>query len=175
MAISLYDATIPSYLQILRATAATIDKAEAFCAERGCDPAELLGTRLIEDMFPLAMQIKWVSTHSLGAIEGVRAGSFSPDRTAPAQSFAEFREEIGQSVAALEAIDREEVESFVGRDMLFVAGERRLEFAAENFLLSFSLPNFYFHAATAYDILRHKGVPLGKIDFLGRPRIKAPS
>lgn len=175
MSVSLYDATIPSFLQILNATTGIVDKAEAFCTETGLDPTALLETRLIEDMYPLAMQLKWVSTHSIGAIEGVRVGSFSPDRSPPAESFAAFREQIGQSIAALETIDPAEVESFVGRDMIFTVGKLRMDFAAENFLLSFSLPNFYFHATTAYDILRQKGVALGKLDYLGRPRIKAPA
>ena len=173
MSVSLYDATIPSFLQTLKAMTGIIGKAEAFCAEKGVDPAALLETRLIDDMLPLAMQIKWVSTHSIGAIEGVRAGSFSPDRAPPPQNFTDLRAQIGQSVAALEAIGRDEVESFVGRDMVFSVGSRRLEFTAEDFLLSFSIPNFYFHATTAYDIVRQKGVPVGKIDYLGSLRVKA--
>ena len=69
------------------------------------------------------------------------------------------------------------MEGLIGRDMIFSvpAANLRMDFTAENFLLSFSLPNFYFHATTAYDILRHKGVRIGKLDFLGRPRIKAPA
>ena len=74
---------------------------------------------------------------------------------------------------APEAIDAAEVDAFLGRDMRFAFGERQMNFTAENFLLSFSLPNFYFHAATAYDILRSKGLPLGKRDFMGRVRIKS--
>ncbi|MDE2052181.1 MAG: DUF1993 family protein, partial [Gammaproteobacteria bacterium] len=79
---------------------------------------------------------------------------------------------VAATLSALEAIEPAEIESFVGRDMRFEAGNHRLEFTAEDFLLSFALPNFYFHAATAYDILRWKGVPLGKRDFMGRLRLK---
>jgi hypothetical protein len=75
-------------------------------------------------------------------------------------------------LAALEKIEAAEINGFVGRDMRFAFADRQIDFTAENFLLSFSLPNFYFHAATAYDILRGKGLPIGKRDFLGRTRTK---
>ncbi len=177
MPISLYDATVPSYLQILNAVLGLIDKAEAFCVEKGIAEQALLAEHFGPDMLPLAMQLKWVSTHSIGAIEGVRAGTFSPDRSPPPQSFAELRELTSASIAALQAITVEEVDGFVGQDMIFSvpAMNRRMDFSAENFLLSFSLPNFYFHATTAYDLLRHKGVDLGKPDYLGMPRVKTPA
>ena len=73
---------------------------------------------------------------------------------------------------ALSAMTPDAVNALIGRDVMFQAGERKLPFTAEGFLMSFSLPNFYFHATTAYDILRHKGVPLGKRDFMGRMRMK---
>ena len=74
--------------------------------------------------------------------------------------------------SSLEAVEAAEIDAFVGRDMRFAFGDRHIDFTAENFLLSFSQPNFYFHAATAYDILRWKGVPIGKRDFTGKPRTK---
>ena len=80
---------------------------------------------------------------------------------------------IADALAALEAIDAAEIDAFLGQDMRFAFGERQVNYTAENFLLSFSQPNFYFHATTAYDILRSKGLPLGKRDFVGRVRIKA--
>jgi hypothetical protein len=175
MPFSLYEATIPSWLQILNSVHGLTEKAEAFCAEKGLGETELLGAHFGEDMLPLSWQIKWVSTHSIGAIEGVRKGEFSPDRDAPLTSFAEFRDQIGRSLAALEAVTPDEVESFIGRDMRFSIPQMDLvmDFTAENFLLSFSVPNFYFHATTAFDILRHQGVGIGKRDFLGKMRLKA--
>ena len=177
MSISLYDATVPSYLQILGAALGLIDKAEAFCAEKGISEQDLLATHFGEDMLPLAQQLKWLTTHSLGAIEGVRAGLFQPDRSPPAESLAAHREQISGTIAVLKAIAPEEIESFIGRDMVFAVPARdfRIDFTSENFLLSFSLPNFYFHATTAYDLLRHLGAPIGKMDFLGQPRIKMPA
>ena len=110
--------------------------------------------------------------HSIGAIEGVRKGVFSPDTSVPPDTFAGLKARVEETLIALDRIDASEIESFIGRDMRFAFGDRQVEFTAENFLLSFSLPNFYFHAATAYDILRWKGLPIGKRDFLGQTRKK---
>jgi hypothetical protein len=173
MTVSLYSATIPSYQQTLGAVAKLLDTAEKFCTEKQLAPAEIIEARLAEDMLPFAYQVKSTAVHSLGAIEGVRRGVFSPDMTPPPQTFAALKARIVETLAALAAIEPAEIDGFVGRDMRFEVRERRLDFTAENFLLSFSLPNFYFHAATAYDILRWKGAPLGKRDFMGRLRLKA--
>ena len=171
MPLSLHAATVPSFLQIIRATARLIDKADEFCVERSLVPAELLEARLAEDMLPFAYQVKSIAVHSLGAIEGVRRGQFSPDQSSLATDFDELRERLAVARAGLEAVTVEEMEGFIGRDMAFVFGDFRMAFAAEDFLLSFSQPNFYFHATTAYDILRGRGLPIGKRDYTGRPRI----
>ncbi len=170
MALTLYAATIPSYLQILDSVSRLIGKAESHCAEHGLEPSALIEARLIDDMNPFAYQVKSVAVHSLGAIEGVRKGTFSPDFTTPPQTFAGLQERVAQTVAALAALDPDEVESFIGRPMAFEFGTMRMEFTAEEFLLSFSQPNFYFHATTAYNILRMKGLAIGKRDFNGRVR-----
>ena len=173
MPFSLYAATIPSYQQILGSVSGLLDTAEAFCVEKGIAPEEIIQARLAEDMLPFAYQVKSTAVHSLGAIEGVRRGVFSPDMTPPPETFAALKARIAETLAALEAVAPAEIEGFVGRDVRFEFREHRLEFTAENFLLSFSLPNFYFHAATAYDILRWKGARIGKRDFIGRLRLKA--
>jgi uncharacterized protein len=172
MTISLYTATIPAYLQLLDAVSKLIDKAEAYCADKGIDPVSILQARLADDMNPFVYQVKSAAVHSIGAIEGVRKGVFSPDSSTPPQTFLALKARVDETVTALSAIDPSEMNGFVGRDMRFVFGERHMDFTAEDFLLSFSQPNFYFHAATAYDILRWKGVPIGKRDFLGRLRFK---
>jgi uncharacterized protein len=172
MAFSLYVATVPSYRQILEAVSGLLVRAENFCTEKGIAPQELIQARLAADMFPFAYQVKSTAVHSLGAIEGVRKGVFSPDMTPPPETFAALKTRIAETLAALEAIDVAEVDGFLGRNMRFSFGDRHMDFTAENFLLSFSQPNFYFHATTAYDILRWKGLPIGKRDFLGQPRVK---
>lgn len=172
MPFSLYAATIPSYRQTLGAVSRLLGTAQAFCVEKGIDAAQIIQARLAPDMLPFAYQVKSTAVHSLGAIEGVRRGVFSPDTTPPPETFAALEVRIAETLSALETIGPAEIEAFVGRDMRFEAGGRRLEFTAEDFLLSFSLPNFYFHAATAYDLLRWQGAPIGKRDFLGRMRLK---
>jgi len=173
MAFSLYDATIPAYRQTLGAVAGLLVTAEALCAEKQLAPEDIIAARLAEDMLPFAYQVKSTVVHSLGSIEGVRRGVFSPDMTPPPQTFAALKARIAEGLSALEAIQPSEIEGFIGRDTRFEFREHRLEFTAENFLLSFSLPNFYFHAATAYDILRWKGARIGKRDFMGRLRLKS--
>jgi len=170
MTFTLYAATIPSYLQILGSVSRLIGKAESFCLEKGLEPEAIIQARLADDMLPFAYQVKSTAVHSIGAIEGVRKGAFSPDTTTPPDTFDGLRARVAQTIAALEAIDPTEVESFIGRDVRFEFASHGMDFVAEEFLLSFSQPNFYFHATTAYDILRMKGVEIGKRDFNGRVR-----
>lgn len=172
MPISLHTAFIPSAQQMLGAADHLIDKAEAWCAETGCAHGEAIGARLHETMLPFTYQVKSVAVHSAGAIEGVRAGVFSPDLSPPPQDFASLRAAIATARESLDAVTEVEMEGFLGQPMRFEMGDFRLPFTAENFLLSFSQPNFYFHAATAYDILRMKGVALSKRDFMGKLRIQ---
>jgi uncharacterized protein len=170
MTFSVYSAVVPTYLQILGSLSGLLDKAETFCSEKGLAPQQIIEARLAADMHPFAYQVKSAAVHSLGAIEGVRRGVFTPDMTEPPNNFAALKTRIAEARSGLEAVAPGEVDGFVGRDMRFSFGERHVDFKAEDFLLTFSQPNFYFHATTVYDILRWKGVPIGKRDFLGRLR-----
>jgi len=172
MAFSLYAATVPTYLQVMGSIGGLLEKAEAHCADQGIAPSEIIQSRLAADMLPFCYQVKATAVHSVGAIEGVRRGVFSPDTSPPPDSFPALKTLIADAIAVLAAIKPTEVDSFVGRDMRFSFGERHIDFVAEDFLLSFSQPNFYFHATTAYDLLRSKGIQIGKRDYLGRLRIK---
>lgn len=174
MTMSLYAVTVPTYLQTLGAVLGLVNKAEAHCTETQMAPAELIQTRLAADMLPFAYQVKSTCVHSLGAIEGVRRGVFSPDMKPSPETFTALQAMVNDTVVALTSIKAEEIDAFLGRPMRFSFGERNIDFVAEDFLLTFSQPNFYFHAATAYDILRWKGLKLSKRDFMGRMRIKAP-
>lgn len=172
MSFSLHDATVRPFIQTLGAVAGLVDKAEAHCGGGGHAPATLIGACLAPDMFPFAYQVKSTASHSIGAIEGVRAGLFAPDLNPPPDSFTGLRDMVLGARAALEALDPAEVNGFIGRDMAFRFKDFRLDFTAEDFLMSFSLPNFYFHAATAYGILRNNGLAVGKRDFMGAMRTK---
>lgn len=173
MPITLHDALVPGWLQIIGALRGMLDKAEAFVAEGSIGEAELLAARIAPDMLPFAYQVKSCWAHSALAIEGARKGSFSPEMSEPPGSFEGLRAKLDAAARALERADPEELEAIAGNDMTFTIGDKlRLDFTVQNFLLSFSNPNFFFHAATAYDILRMKGVAVGKRDFLGAMRIK---
>jgi hypothetical protein len=136
------------------------------------DLAEIVETRLAADMLPLRFQVVSVTHHSLGAIRALESGVFAPPSPAT-DDYAALEKRVAETRAALQDYKRESIDALEGRDVLFKLGERGMPFVARDFVLTFSLPNFYFHAATAYDILRMKGVPIGKRDFMGIPRIKA--
>ena len=173
MAASLYDLSVASYLQTVDAVGGFLAKGLDHCQGCGADPAKFVEGRLAEDMLPLRFQIVSVAHHSLGAIEGMKNGVFAPPGRSEALDYAGLQKLMADTGEGLRRLSREEVDALSGRDMIFQIGERKVPFTTDNFLLSFSLPNFYFHATTAYDILRTNGVPLGKRDFLGRMRIKA--
>lgn len=171
MAISLYDVSIASFQQVLGAVEGFMRKGEEHCREHGVDLGEVVDSRLHPDMLPFRFQIMSVVHHSRGAIEGVKAGEFSAP-SGPDHDYAGLQQLVADARSGLDAIGREEVDSLEGSDVIFQIGDFKLEFLAEDFLLTFSLPNLHFHATTAYDILRTRGVPLGKRDYMGRMRIK---
>lgn len=171
MSTSLYDATVLANIQMLGALERVLARGLEHCTEHGTDPQALVETRLYHDMLPLHFQVLSTVTHSLGAIEGVRQGSFSPIPKGT-YDYAGLQKVVAEANAALTKVTREEVDGFAGRDVVFQNGDSKLPFAAEDFLLTFSLPNFYFHVSMSYGILRSKGVPLGKRNFLGRLRLK---
>jgi hypothetical protein len=173
MATSLYDLSVASYLQTLGGVAGFLDRGLDHCRETGIDPNEVVETRLFSDMLPFRFQIWSVRHHSLGAIEGVRKGLFTPPPELPPLDYAGLQKAVADTRAALGELKPEDVNALAGGDVLFQIRDFKMPFTAEGFLLSFSLPNFYFHATTAYDILRSKGVPLGKRDFMGAMRLKS--
>jgi uncharacterized protein len=164
MATSLYDLSVASYLQTVVAVGSFLDRAAKHCTETGSDPDDLVGARLFEDMAPLHFQIECVDHHSVWALEAVKTGLFAPPTLIGPIPFIDLQDMMAQTETALKSFTLDEVNSWSGKDLDFQIGPRRLHFTAENFFLSFSLPNFHFHAVTAYDILRIKGMPLGKRD-----------
>jgi uncharacterized protein len=171
MAVSLYDLSVASYLQGLGAVVGFLDKGLKYCSEKGIDPNDIVETRLVADMLPFRFQIQSVAHHSFGAIEGIKKGVFSPP-TGPDYDYSGLQKLIADARQALQALTPAEINALEGRDVTFQLRDFKIPFTAEGFVLSFSLPNFHFHAATAYDILRQKGVPLGKRDFMGQMRMK---
>jgi hypothetical protein len=171
MATSLYDMSVPSYLQLLGGMANVMQKGADYYAENGMDLADIVSTRMRDDMAPFTFQIISVKHHSLGAIEAFERGEFNPPPTIQGLDYAGLQGLVQEAISGLEAVSKEAVDAYSGKDMYFRMGDFELPFTAENFIMSFSLPNFYFHATTAYDILRMAGVPIGKMDYLGQMRV----
>ena len=181
MAITLYDLSVPTFLQTTRAVSGFLDRAAGHCAETGADPDDFVHARLHPDMAPFHFQIEALKNHAVWGLEAVKTGVFAPPSLAGAMSFADL-----QAVTMLEALTPEEVNSWSGKNLdidvfrpvdeenasTSAWAPRLLAFTPETFLLSYSLPNFYFHAVTAYDILRTRGVPIGKGDYEGRLRTR---
>lgn len=186
MSISLHELSVPTFLQTLRAVGVVLDRSIRHCAETGIDLQALVEARLIADMAPLHFQIEALTHHAVWGMEAVKTGVFAPPPLIGAMPFADLRAMVGDAAVALEALVPEEVDSWSGRvldiDIYRPVDEqnattsrwapRRLSFTPETFLLSYSLPNFHFHAVTAYAILRSRGMPIGKSHYEGRLRTR---
>jgi hypothetical protein len=172
MTITFYDASVPTYVQTLDAVSGVLAKGLAHFKDTGSDPDAVLGARLADDMLPFAFQLHSVIHHSVNALAGIKSGVFKPPTQLPEQSYVQWQIAIGEAASSMKALTPDEVNAIGGNDLKFELGRMTLPFTATGFLFSFSFPNFYFHAATTYDILRSKGVPLGKRDFMGALRMK---
>ncbi|MFZ4603951.1 MAG: DUF1993 family protein, partial [Caulobacterales bacterium] len=167
-----------------RAVAGFLRRAVMHCAQTGADPDEFVDAQLIADMAAFHFQIEALTHHAVWGLETVKTGVFAPPALIGAMPFARLRALVDEAIAALEALTPAEVNSFAGKALNITLhrpldehdrswtpwAPRQHAFTSETFLLSFSLPNFHFHAVTAYDILRSRGVPLGKRDYEGRLR-----
>ena len=168
MTTSLYEMSVASYLQSVGGVEKVLKKGAEHAQANGTNPDDLVGAKLADDMLPLHFQIVSVVHHSLGAVKGLRAGEFRPPAGYPSDmDYAGLRSFLADAHAELKAVTPEEIDGLAGTEMYFRMSSVEIPFTAENFVLSFSLPNLYFHAATAYDLLRQHGVVLGKSDYLG--------
>ncbi|WP_427963523.1 DUF1993 domain-containing protein [Altererythrobacter sp.] len=172
MSLSLYDAFVPGCQQILGAVNHLIDKAEVHVKENGLSDIDLIEAKLAETMWTLPWHVRSCWVHSAYVISLLPTGEFSPDFTDIPDSWNAMRAQIAAAQDGLAKVTPDELEAIADTTVGFVLGGKRLmEFTGQNFLLSFSQPNFYFHATTFYDILRMKGVEIGKRDFMGVPRV----
>ncbi|WP_050523336.1 DUF1993 domain-containing protein [Pseudorhodobacter wandonensis] len=173
MTTSLFDLSVPTYLQTVRAIGLCLDKAVVHCSEVGIDPDDLVEARLVSDMAPFWFQIECVDNYSVWGLDAIRQGAFNPPELVGAIPFSGLRSRIAKTEAALAEFVPAEVNAWSGKklDMQIHTNPQRSAFRSETYLLSFLLPNFYFHAVTAYDILRTRGVPIGKVDFSGQLRV----
>lgn len=173
MSSPLHTATVGVFLQILPQIARLIDKAEAHCRENGLPPEALTEAKLAPDMWNFAKQVSYVVLSSAGAVEALRTGVTGPDLAPPHTEFAPLREAVSDAISSLQLVTPAEIDGAAGRDVVFQFTGNKMEYVGEDFLLSFSLPNFFFHSVTAYAILRNQGLDVGKRDFLGRVRVKS--
>src|SRR6201996_7193178 len=172
MSISLYDLSVPTFLQTVNAVAGVLDRAREHCEKKGQDPDDFVEARLIDDMAPLHFQVEAAWHHAVWGLEAVRTGVFNPPALTGPVPFVDLRGMMNKAEMALEAFSPDEINSCAGRKLDLQIGPRQLAFTSETLILSFSLPNFYFHVVTAYDILRMQGVPIGKRDYEGRLRTR---
>jgi hypothetical protein len=170
---SLHAATVGTYLQILPKVGGLVGKAEAHCRANGLPDEALTDARLADDMWNFAKQVCECCRHSAQAIASLRSGLARPDPDPAPLDFASLHRKVADSLGALQTVDPDELDALAGRDVRFAFSDTRWTFTAEDFLLSYSVPNFHFHAATAFGVLRSRGLPIGKRDFLGKLRIKA--
>jgi hypothetical protein len=165
LSLTLFDASIPGYVRMLRNLSAILDKAEAYAREKGLDPAGLTAARLAPDMAPLTGQVQMASDSAKGGAARLAAVE-PPSMPDTETTFAELKERVAKTIAYLETIERDQINSGEGRPIEMKFPGATMTFSARDFLFHFSLPNFLFHLTTAYDVLRSQGVPLGKMDFL---------
>ena len=173
MVTSLYELTVPNYLQIGNALRGVLDKAAAHFSAEGVDLEEIASARLHPDMALFRFQVFCIAHHSRAAVEALLSGEFGAPSGYETLSYEALQEGLAEAMAALEAVDREALDARAGSALVFRLGENEIPFTAENFVQSFSMPNFHFHATTTYAILRARGVDIGKRDFLGALRFGA--
>jgi hypothetical protein len=166
MAITMYHGSVPVFLQLLPALSGALDKGQAFAEARKYDPALLLQLRLAPDMFPLGRQIQQATNHALapGRIAGVEL----PKLADTIATIAELKERIATTVDFLKSLQPAQIDGKEQSDVTVQLGPNTRTFKAQILLYHHALPNFYFHTTTAYDLLRHYGVELGKRDFMGQ-------
>lgn len=166
MTISMYQASVPAFQHTLKALDAILDKAVANAAARKIDPAVLVAARLAPDMYPLSRQVQIATDHAKGCparLAGVAVPSFEDTE----KTFPELKARIAKTLDFIGGLKAEQIDGSETRDITLKLGPRELHFKGQEYLLSVAQPNFYFHVTMAFAILRHNGVPIGKLDFLG--------
>lgn len=166
MSLTMSRVSVPLFVRGLKVLSTLLQKGEEFAAEKGMVPEVLLGARLSEDMLPLSAQVQRASDASklcVHRLAGGDAPKFPDDET----SFQQLQERIAKTIAYLESVAAADVDASTDKTIQLNWGSFAPTFSGEEYLLSFGLPNFYFHIVTAYDILRNQGVKIGKLDYLG--------
>lgn len=167
MSLSMYQATVPVFVRMLTNLVAILEKAAAHCEEKRIDPAALINFRLYPDMFALAKQVQ-IAADAAKKCTAYLAGVAVPKVEDTEQSFAELIERVKKTIEFVNSFTPEKFDGTEDKEIRIPRGDTMLTYRGQAYLLNRVLPNFYFHITTAYDILRHNGVELGKRDYLGR-------
>ena len=163
---SMYQASIPQFTKMLSNLSNILKKGEEFAKAKNIDDTVLVGSRLAADMFPLAKQVQIACDqvkNGMARLAGVEPPKFDDNES----TFAELQERIAKTIAFAKSIKPEQVDGTEAKEIKFSIREWNFEFVGDQYLMTWIIPNFYFHVTTAYNILRHNGVEIGKSDFLG--------
>jgi hypothetical protein len=167
MSLSMYNASVPVFRQVLGSLAAILEKAESHADLKKIEPDALLKARLFPDMFPLLRQVQVAADFAKGTV--ARLGGAEVPRYEDVETdFAGLQARIAKTLAFIDSVPREAIDAGDSREITVGSGDKQRKFnGGQTYLLHYSLPHFYFHATTAYAILRHNGVEIGKKDFIG--------
>jgi hypothetical protein len=168
MPISMYQASAPRFANTLNNLSAILDKAKAHAAAKKIDEQVMLSLRLYPDMFALARQVQIACDSAKGAVARL-AGVEIPKHEDTEKTFDELKERIAKTLAFIATVKPAQIDGSEEKEVVLKLQGKDVPFKGMQYLLGFAWPNFYFHAATAYDILRHNGVEIGKRDFIGTP------
>ena len=166
MAISMYTASVPVFVQYLTALSTVLKKAADHCAAKKIEPSVLVGARLYPDMFALARQVQIATDHAKGAAARL-SGSEVPSFADTEATFEELEARIAKTLDYIKSFKPEQIDGSDDKDIVLKIGGKDYPFKGADYLTHFALPNFFFHLTTAYAILRHNGVEVGKRDFIG--------
>ncbi|MDP3489411.1 MAG: DUF1993 domain-containing protein [Phenylobacterium sp.] len=172
MALTLYDASIPVYVQMLRNLAALLNKAEAHAEANGQPLSDLLEARLAPDMHTLIGQVQLATDSAKGGAARL-AGLTPPSMPDTETTYEDLKTRVAKTLAFVQAITPDQVSDDAERTIELPLPNRTMTFTARDFVLTYSLPNFLFHVSMAYALLRHKGAPIGKMDYLAGGRASA--
>lgn len=166
MPLSMSQASQPVLLQMLKSLSANIDKAAAHAKAKGLEPADLTDARLAPDMLPFSRQVQIATDHAKGAAARL-SGRENPKYEDTELTFEELKARIAKTIAFVSGVPAAEIDGSEEREVTLMIGGQPRTMRGQHYLFHSVLPNFFFHVTTAYDILRHKGVEIGKRDFLG--------
>ena len=168
MTISMYQVSVPVFLRNLTALNNVLDKAAAFAEAKKFDQTVLLQTRIYPDMFPLNVQVGQVTTHAARGVAQL-AGLTQPDFGVPGTTIAELKDRVSKTIDFVKSATAAQIDGTEEKEIVLKFGTREMKFRGQDFLIGFTLPNFFFHYSTAYNILRSIGLEVGKRDFMGAP------